>query len=99
MVDTMIAAQSLDYIILDEGTLRSLDSRQLAMDLKTLLPETLLSQANTVEEDGRVIALELTGTDCDQAFPLLTRPSYVMVASNTPNSEKVVRFLGYLLES
>lgn len=48
MVDTTIAAQSLDYIILDEDALRSLDSRQLAMDLKTLP-----SLVDTVGEDGK----------------------------------------------
>lgn len=97
ILDAKIAAQDLDYLILDEESVRFFDGQELAMDLSVLLPEEMLDGRNTIQTETGTIAMDLTGTAFEKTYGLQSQPSYLLVIANTPHPEKVVDFIRYLL--
>ena len=96
-VTCMIAAKTLDYIITDEASAAHFMEQEVVMDLRQLLPEEVLAQWDTIEQDGAVIALGLEGTAFARKYPLAAENSCILVIANAPNPENMVRFLEYLM--
>ena len=98
IVASMIAAESLDYIITDEASLDDFQEQEVVLDLRELLPKETLSRWDTVEHDGAVLALRLENTAFAREYSLSAENSCILVASNARNRENILRFLDYLME-
>lgn len=105
MVDALIAAKELDYMILDETALEFYGPLDTCMDLSVCLPEQLLSrlegqlrESYSIErQQNYFAAIDLTGSAFAEEYGLSAKPSYLVVVANTPRSEEVIPFLDYLL--
>ena len=97
IVASMIAAESLDYIITDEASVDDFVEQEVVMDLRELLPEEALAGWDALEQDGAVIALRLAGTAFAESYPLSAPDSCILVVANARNRENMIRFLEYLM--
>ena len=70
IVASMIAAESLDYIITDEASLDDFEEQEVVLDLRELLPEETLARWDTVERGGAVLALRLENTSFAREYSL-----------------------------
>lgn len=98
IVASMIAAESLDYIITDEASLDDFVEQEVVLDLRELLPEDPLSRWETVELGGIVAGLRLENTAFGKGYPLSGENSVILITANAQNKENVLFFLDYLLE-
>lgn len=95
IVSSMIAAESLDYIITDEASLDDFWEQEVILDLRELFPT--LEDWDVIEKDGAAIALRLENTTFGKNYPLAAEDSCVLVIANAQNREHVIRFLEYLM--
>ena len=98
IVASMVAAESLDYIITDEASLDDFQEQEIVLDLGEILSEEALSKWDTIEHDGTIAALRLENTAFGKNHPLSAENSCILVTANAQNRENVLRFLDYLLE-
>ena len=98
IVASMIAAESLDYIITDEASLDDFLEQEVVLDLRELLSEEALSRWDTVELEGITAGLRLENTGFGKGYPLSGENSVILITANAQNRENVRRFLDYLLE-
>ena len=98
IVASMIAAESLDYIITDEASLDDFMEQEVVLDLRELLPEEALSRWETVELEGITAGLRLENTAFGKSYPLSGENSVILITANAQNRENVLVFLDYLLE-
>lgn len=98
IVASMIAAESLDYIITDEASLDDFVEQEVVLDLRELLSQEALSRWEAVEQGGIVAGLRLENTAFGKAYPLSGENSVILITANAQNRENVRRFLDYLLE-
>ena len=98
IVASMIAAESLDYIITDEASLDDFVEQEVVLDLRELLPEDSLSRWETVELGGIVAGLRLENTAFGKGYPLSGENSVILITANAQNKENILFFLDYLLE-
>ena len=98
IVASMIAAESLDYIITDEASLDDFVEQEVVLDLRELLSEAALSRWETVELEGIISGLRLENTAFGKSYPLSGENSVILITANAQNRENVPRFLDYLLE-
>lgn len=104
-IDAMLAANSLDYMVIDASALNFYGPLQLCMDLETLLtPEQLASLEDRLVyvkglESGETYcaAIDLTGTSFDNQFSLSAQPSYLTAAA-TGRPEATAAFIAYFLD-
>lgn len=97
MLSVLISNHGLDYVITDEASAHFLDAENAVMDLRKLLPEERLSAFDTVQSATGTIAIRLSGTPFAEKYPLTAADSCILVISTTPEPEKVVHFLDFLL--
>ena len=98
IVASMIAAESLDYIITDEASLDDFEEQEVVLDLRELLPEETLARWDTVERGGAVLALRLENTSFAREYSLSAENSCILVVPNAQNKENILQFLDYLME-
>lgn len=97
IVTSMIAAQSLDYIITDEASLDDFLEQEVVMDLREVLPEQSLDRWDAVYSGGVPVALRLESTAFAADYPLSAQHSVVLVIANAQDRAGVARFLEYLM--
>lgn len=103
-IDAMLAAHSLDYMVMDASALNFYGPLELCMDLeKLLMPEQLASLGDRLvyveglESGGTYCAaIDLTGTGFDSRFSLSAQPSYLTAAA-TGRPEAAAAFIEYFL--
>lgn len=103
-IDAMLAAHSLDYMVMDASALNFYGPLELCMDLeKLLMPEQLASLGDRLVymeglESGETYcaAIDLTGTGFDSRFSLSAQPSYLTAAA-TGRPEAAAAFIEYFL--
>ena len=98
IVASMIAAESLDYIITDEASLDDFQEQEVVLDLRELLPEETLARWDTVERGGAVLALRLENTSFAREYSFSAENSCILVVPNAQNKENILQFLDYLME-
>lgn len=96
-VEAMVVAKTLDYLIVDETTLRFLDEQNITMDLREVLTPEQLAMGDTIETEGRIIGLELSNTAFAKNYHLLPERAYLMVAACAQKPDRVSAFADYLL--
>lgn len=97
VVVSMIAAKTLDYVIVDESALNLLDEQEVLLDLRELLPEDTLLDFSTRESPTGIIAISLRGTAFANQFPVLPEESWLAIINNTPDRAETAQFVNYLL--
>lgn len=98
IVSSMIAARTLDYIITDESTLEGFWEQEVVLDLREILSEEELAGYDTIEIDGTIAAIRLSGSDFSEKYPLTGEDSCIFIVACTQDYEKDARFLHYVLE-
>lgn len=106
-IDAMIAAQTLDYMFVDETAYAFYSARGMLMDLSQVLSgeqlirldDKLVHSESVAGRDPFCDALDITDSGFAKSFGLTKQPSYLVVLANTPRPEAVEEFLNYLLDS
>lgn len=102
-IDAMLSARSLDYMLLDESALTFYGPLENCADLSLILPKELYAKLSnrivTVYgiESGKEYpaAIDVTDSPFAQRFGLTANPSYLVVAANAKDMDKVTVFLEY----
>ncbi len=96
LLTSMISARALDYIITDEATLAALDEQEVALDLTSVLPQEMLEELDVIRSSTGIVGIRLAGSSFAKDYPLSAQDSCILIVSNTPSTENVLRFLEYL---
>ena len=102
-IDAMISARTLDYMLLDASALSYYGPLENCADLSKVLPKEFydglsdrIVTVHGIESGGEYpAAIDVTGSDFGQRFGLTADPSYLVVAANAKDMDKVAAFLEY----
>lgn len=97
---TKVAAQELDYVIMDEAAFSLYENHNIFMPLDTLFPEMVWDE-NAIyhesEEGTYPIAIDVSNTDFAQKGIIGAEKVYIAFPGNTQRTEQNAVFLEYLL--
>ncbi len=99
LLTSMISARALDYIITDEATLAALDQQEVVMDLTSVLPQAMQEELDVIRSSTGIIGIRLADTSFARNYPLSAGDSCILIVSNTPSTQNVLRFLEYLFNA
>lgn len=105
-VDALIAAKTLDYMILDETALEFYAPQELCMDLTQVLSpeqlerlrENIVTVYGLERKEDYAAAIDITNSAFAKKFGLTKAPTYLVVVCNAPAAENIPEFLDYLLQ-
>jgi hypothetical protein len=106
-VDALIAAQQLDYMILDKSVLDFYAPQGLCLDLAQVLTAEQLERLKDkfVTAYGQeqqmeyCAAIDITDSAFAQKYGFIKKPVYFVVVCNGQNLENIPEFLDYLLSA
>lgn len=106
---TMLGAQKIDYLILDETALNHYKEQGLFMDLSSVFSpselqsmEDLLIYSDTYDENGNAlgqlypVGICIDSLSFTEEWIASDAPVYLAFAGNAPHSDKLVSFYNYL---
>lgn len=103
-ISAMVAAKSLDVVIMDSATMEGFSSQGMVADIESILPADLYASLSDrifygTKEDGTKFpcGIQMSGTNLETIGNIHIQDPVFSIIANTQNPENTVLFLRYLL--